>query len=342
MASGIVGYGAYIPMFRIEVKKISEGYGKDWNSIFRSSMVSEKSVAGVDEDSITMSVEAASNALSSCEFIPENLGAIYFGSESPPYAVKSSTTTIAKAIGMSSNYFSSDLEFACKAGTSALQLCYFAASSGSCKYAIAIGSDVAQARKKDVLEYSTGAGAAAFIVGSNQDELIATIDATISFSSDTPDFWRRDGCKFPEHLGRFTGEPAYFYHTTSATEKILKKVSMEPSDFDFVIFHQPNGRFPLAVAKRLGFSEEQVLPGLMSPQIGNTYSANSLIGLAAVFDQAKPNQKILLVSYGSGSGSDAFVFTTTEKIKSYKNVSKVLDQVQTKQMISFDEYREFS
>jgi len=34
-----------------------------------------------------------------------------------------------------------------------------------------------------------------------------------------------------------------------------------------------------------------------------------------VLDKAEPHQRILLVSYGSGAGSDAYLFVTTSQIK---------------------------
>ena len=95
----------------------------------------------------------------------------------------------------------------------------------------------------------------------------------------------------------------------------MKNTNTTPDDFDYVVFHEPNAKFPLATAKRLGFPKEKVEPGLTVRHIGNTYSASSMIGFAAVLDIAKPGDKILMVSYGSGSGSDAFIYTITDEIK---------------------------
>ena len=89
---------------------------------------------------------------------------------------------------------------------------------------------------------------------------------------------------------------------------------MKPGDFNYVIFHQPNGKFPVLVAKQLGFTESQWKFGLLSPTLGNTYSGSSPMGLAATLDEAKPGELILLVSYGSGAGSDAFIFKTTARL----------------------------
>lgn len=87
---------------------------------------------------------------------------------------------------------------------------------------------------------------------------IANILDFTSYSSDTPDFWRKDIEKFPSHAGRFTGGPAYFHHVCSASELMLKKAKMKPCDFDYAVFHMPNAKFPKEAAKRLGFSVRQL------------------------------------------------------------------------------------
>ena len=103
-----------------------------------------------------------------------------------------------------------DLEFACKAGTAGMQMVMGLVDSGMIKYGMAIGSDTSQGRPGDALEYTASAGGAAFIIGKEKERSIASIIKTVSFTTDTPDFWRREGANFPTHGGRFTGEPAIF------------------------------------------------------------------------------------------------------------------------------------
>jgi hydroxymethylglutaryl-CoA synthase len=305
MAVGIISFGSYIPKNRVYIN----------NSHLN---INQRSIAGIDEDTVTISVAAAKKALSKIN--PAKIGAIYIGSESHPYAVKPTATIVGAAFGVGENFMSANVEFACKGGTAALQICYALVKAQMIDYGLAIGADVAQAAPKDILEQSAAAGGAAFIIGKDDNEIIATIDATSSVSFDTPDFWRRGLQKYPEHMNRFTGEPSYFKTVIASTKKILELTNLKPSDFHYVVFHQPNGKFPLTVAHALGFSMEQLNPGLLVTKIGNTYSASSLLGLTAVLDQAKPTQKILLVSYGSGSGSDAFILTTTQSINSAKTL----------------------
>jgi hydroxymethylglutaryl-CoA synthase len=213
--------------------------------------------------------------------------------------------------------------------------------SEAVKYALAIGADTSQGAPGDALEYSASAGAAAYVMG--RENLIAELIDTDAYMTDTPDFWRREHAHYPEHGGRFTGEPAYKKHITGAVEAILNKTGMRPADFDYMIFHQPNGKFPVQVAKSLGFNEKQYQYGLLTPYLGNTYSGSSPMGLAATLDEAEPDQMILLVSYGSGAGSDAFVFRTTPRISDVRDVApKVRSQLDTnKKYLEYGAYAKF-
>ena len=337
---GIVSYGYFVPRLRVKISDIAAAWGKD-ASVGESLGVKEKAVGAWDEDSCTFAVESARMAMKcgGSAISPQNIGAIYVGSESKPYAVKPTATIVAEAICATPSLTAADFEFACKAGTAAMQAAMGLVASGYIKQGIAIGSDTAQAQPGDALEYTAGGGAAAFVIG--RENLIATIGDTYSFSTDTPDFWRRQHEEFPQHAGRFTAEPAYFKHTLGAVNGILEKTGTTPKDYDYVVLHQPNGKFPVRAAKMLGFNDNAVKQGLITPVIGNTYSGASMIGLASVLDVAKPGQRILLCSYGSGSGSDAFVLTVEKEIEKpgRRPKEKVLDYVaKNKQYIDYVGY----
>ena len=310
--TGIVSYGVYVPSYRIRVEEIAKQWGENPDIIKSGLMVEQKSVPDMDEDTATMAVEASRAAILRAGLDPGDIGAIYVGSESHPYAVKPTATIVGAAIGASNSITAADFEFACKAGTAAIQTCIGLVALKKIKYGLAIGADVSQSSPGDALEYTAGAGSAAFVIG--DDGVIAEIEDFTSFTSDTPDFWRRDLQKYPSHGGRFTGEPAYFRHIISATKELMDKTGLQPADFDYAVFHQPNGKFPLKAAKSLGFNSKQLKPGLIVTHIGNTYSASSLIGLSAVLDNALPGQRILMTSFGSGAGSDSFALTVTDGI----------------------------
>ena len=315
MEAGIVSYGAYVPRYRITPTEIGRVWGADGESTGQSLNVQRKSVPAPDEDTITISTEALRTALLRGAVDPQQIGAVYVGSESHPYAVKPTATVVAQAVGATPNLTAADFEFACKAGTAAIQTCLGLVGANMIRYGVAIGTDTSQGAPGDALEYSASAGGAALVIG--RERVIAQVLGTLSYTTDTPDFWRREGQRYPSHSGRFTGEPAYFRHVTECAHRMMERSGTSSKDYRHVVFHQPNGKFPQRVGKQLGFSDEQMRYGLVTPYIGNTYSGAALIGLANVLDHAGPGERILMVGYGSGAGSDAFDLVTTDEIARY-------------------------
>lgn len=333
---GIVGYGAYVPRFRIKVEEIARVWGKNPEEIKDGLMVHEKSVPDVDEDTITISVEAAKNAILRAQVNPQDIGAVYIGSESHPYAVKPSGTIAVDALSISNNVMVADFEFACKAGTAAIQTCFGLVKSGEIKYGLAIGADTSQGRPGDPLEFTAAAGGAAFVIGADP---LAKLEGTYSFTTDTADFWRREGEDYPTHAARFTGKPAYFKHVVTATNNFMQKMGIKPSDINYLVLHTPNGKFPAKAAKDLGFTPQQVQHSLIVKYIGNTYSGASPLGLCNVLDIAKPGERILMTSYGSGAGSDSFLWTVTDKILERRDLApKTSHYIEKKQYIDYGTY----
>ena len=339
--SGIIGYGSYLPRYRIKVENIAKEWGADPEAIKRGLQLYEKTVPGLDEDTITISVAAAKNALKRAQIDPKEIGAVYIGSESHPYAVKPSGTILIDALGIGPDVHVASYEFACKAGTEAMFVSNSLVKSGEVKYALAIGADTSQGAPGDALEYSASAGGSAFIMGN--DNIVAEVLFTNSFTSDTPDFWRREHEFYPRHAGRFTGEPAYFKHVVGAGKLLLEKSGMKPQDFKYAVFHMPNGKFPQAAGKKLGFTKEQLETGWIVPWMGNTYSGSSPTGLSAVLDVANPDDIIFMVSFGSGAGSDGFIFKVTDRIKEVQNKAPKLREMldENKIYLDYGEYAKF-
>src|SRR5512143_3685298 len=274
---GLVGYGAYVPRYRIRAEEIA----RVWSGADEGLPIEEKAVPGLDEDTVTMSIEAARNALARAQVDPAGIRAVWVGSESHPYAVKPSSTIVAEAIGATPAVQAADLEFACKAGSEAVVMGIGIVGSGMGRYVLAIGMDTAQGRPGDALEYTAASGGAAFVLGP-ADESLAIYEAALSHVTDTPDSWRRAHAHYPSHGQRFTGEPAYFEHITQAATRLMQEMGTTPADYQFAVFHQPNTKFPQRVAADLGFSPDQISAGLLVPVIGNTYAGSCLIGLTAV------------------------------------------------------------
>lgn len=330
-APGVIGYGVYTSKFRIKEGNL------------------ERSVPFIDEDSITAAVEAGKLALIHSGIDGASVGKIYVGSESNPYAVKPIAAKVAQVLKLGEededvqDVDAVDTEFACKAASSmfkdAVSLVNY--PNSGIENAMVIGTDNSQAAPRNSpggeLDLFVGYGAAAFIFG--KQDVIAEIEGWHSCTSDTPDFWRRDGEPFPSHGGRFTGDPAYFKHVRKATTKLMEKLNLKAGDVNYFVAHQPNIQFPVRIAKELGFKDEQYLPSLQVAKFGNTYSGCSPLGLAAVLDIAKPNDRILVASYGSGAGSDAYSLVTTNQLMDKRQRQKLTVKYQAEN--SFLEYVDY-
>src|SRR3990167_7987701 len=163
--SGIIGYGLYIPKYRIETAEIAKMWQKDPMEIFTGLKVRQKSIHGIDEDTVTISIEAGKRAISMAGIKASVLQAVYIGSESHPYAVNPTSTTVAEYLGVGNDYFAADLEFACKAGTAGMQVLVGLLSAGEIDYGLVIGADAAQGKPHDALEYTAASAGAAYILG---------------------------------------------------------------------------------------------------------------------------------------------------------------------------------
>ncbi len=340
MRAGITGWGVYIPRFRVKATEIAKLWGYD-PGVTKELGIVEKAVANVDEDAVTIGVEAAYNAIRRASIEPSRIEAVFFGTESKPYAVKPSATLVAEALGITPNTMASDLEFACRAASEGIRASLALVESHHVEYALVVGADTAQANPGDVLEFTASSGGAAFVIGP-RDDAVAVVEGFYTYVTDTPDFWRREGSPYPLHGEGFTGEPAYFHHIESAVKGLMEKLGLKPTDFDYAVFHQPNGKFPLRVAARLGIPREKVEPGLVTPLIGNTYNGSALIGLARILDHARPGDRILLAPFGSGAGSDAYSIIVTDHIEERKDLApKVDDYINNKVYIDYAVYAKY-
>jgi 3-hydroxy-3-methylglutaryl CoA synthase len=219
---------------------------------------------------------------------------------------------LAEFLGLKNDYLANDHQFACKATTGALISGLGLIKSNIFDYGLVVASDKATGKPHDALEYTAASASVALIIGKKNVAL--EIINQQSFSSDTPDFWRREGIRYPSHGGRFSGKPSYFHHIHQASKILLEKTKLKPKDFQYAVFHMPNGKFPQEVAFGLGFEKKQIEKSLVAPYLGNSYTASALMGLISVLEVAKKDDLIFFCSYGSGAGSDAFIFKVTQNL----------------------------
>jgi len=334
MSVGILGYGVYIPRYRINKSEYVKAWGR-----FAAAGVEEKAVPGFDEDPTTMAVEASMNALKHAKIDASKLNAIYFASTSSPYAEKLASSTIAMALGAPPRVSVSDFTSSTMAGTSALLMSLDFVASGRGSFALVTASDCPYADPSDFLEHPLGAGAAAFVVGKGTP--MATIEASDCATIEAlGERFRKKGEKSIETLGIPAYTQTVIVNTVASSVKaLMDKTGRKPGDFSSVVLPQFDGRLPSRIARKTGFEEAQFISSMIVSQVGDAGAASPLIGLAKVLDEAKPGHKVLVASYGAGASSDAVSINVNEEIMKRKgSAPSVKDYLVDKQLIDYVQY----
>lgn len=308
--AGVLGCGVYIPRLRIT----REEYQKTWG-YFSPRGVEEKSVSDFDEDPITMSVEAASNALKNSGLEASEMDAVYFASTSPPYAEKQNASTIAAALGCRSDTATLDITSSTKAGVSALLSCLDFVSSERGKVGLVVAGDSPLGDPRSALEHQFGAGAAGMILDSRRGR--ASIDGTLSIMSESiGERFRRNGDSFVTRIDAGAYHEAMLDEVIiSCVRGILGKLARSSKDYEWLVLQGVDDAKALELSKRLEFEDTKITKGIISARVGDTGAASPLLALARILELALPGQRAILCSYGPGAGADAVSFAIEGEMK---------------------------
>lgn len=300
---GITAFGAYVPIYRMSQGELGRAWRKGGGK-------GERAVANMDEDSITMGVNAALDCIADRN--PERIDGIYFASTTSPFREKQASPIIAMAANMRRDVFSADFGESLRAGSAALRAAIDSVKAGSAKTTLVVASDIRMGEPKSEYEQAFGDGAAAIMVGES-DDAAATIEGIYSHTDEIYDNWRLAGdVNVKSWEDRFVILKGYLANMVEAARGILKKYGMEMKDFSKVVYYAPDGRRHRDLAKELSLEAEQIQDP-MSDTMGNTGCAYGLMMLVAALEDAKPGDKILFLNYGGGA--DAFVIQATDKIE---------------------------
>ena len=328
MNCGVAGYGVYLPFYRIRSSDIAKAWGGDTKSSY------EKTVPSYDEDALTMGTEASLNALKNAHFEGEKLDLVCFATTSGTYMEKECSSTLSAALGCKDSVRTMDFRGSPRASSSAVLASIDALKSSSAHNALVVASDRLIARPSEPLEQLLSAGAAALVLTSDEKSLVARVDGSASYSTEFTDRYRSEVESFPRSgTERFGRDYGYTRHVTMAIKKLLDARKSSPKDYAQVVFTEFDPRRPLAIAKSLGYREDQISRGLLSQFIGDTGAASMFLSFSAALEKAKPTERVIAVSYGDG-GSDAIEFSVLDGIKG-KQSGEVEKYLKSKEYVDY-------
>ncbi|MCX6053654.1 MAG: hydroxymethylglutaryl-CoA synthase [Chloroflexi bacterium] len=314
MQTGIVSYGVALPKYRIESGEIWKVWKNLATSFFDMLSIGERGVLGPEEDTLTLAVEAAKRALERSQVPAEKIGALLLGSGTSPYATKAAATVMVDALGLPKTAITTDIQCADKSGSTALWLAVGLIESGLIEYALVVGADTINRHTQPgmVLEYVASAGAVAFVLG--KENLIATLEGMATHSHDQNDYFRTEGERFIQSGAGFYGWVANWGlldHVVPAGKALFEKLNLTPSDFSKFAVPQKTGIRPLMTMGKLELDMMQVLPYVLTAQIGDCGAAGVLLSLAHILDFAEAGERIGVIDYGAGAGCDAWSLVCT-------------------------------
>jgi hydroxymethylglutaryl-CoA synthase len=306
--AGIVSYGAYIPLWRLNRDAIAESWA-------RASIGGERSVANHDEDSVTMAVEAVVDCLNG---VPRgSVDGLYFASTSSPFKEKECSTLVATAADLKSEIITADYGNSLRAGTAALRTALDAIRSGSAGSVMVTAADCRLGYPRSDYEQSFGDAAAALLIGDAAEPSVI-VEGSYSISNELYDVWRLDNDTYVHSWeDRFVIEHGYTENMQKAVSGLLRNSGVSVKDISRAIFYAPTARAQQGLARRLGFAPGTQLQDLLFSDVGISGCAHPLLMLVAALEEAKPGERLLLASYGNGS--DAFLLRVTDEIERIRN-----------------------
>lgn len=339
MDTGIVAYGVSLPKHRIEAMEIWRVWKNLATDFFDMLSIGERAVLGPEEDTITLATAAARQAIERSGVAPSQIGALCFGSGTSPYAMKSAGTVIQDALGLPATMLVTDIQCAEKSGSTALLLAAALVEAGQVEYALVIGADTMNRHTAPglVLEYVASAAAVAFVLG--KADPIARIEGWTTHSWDQNDYFRIEGERFIQSGSGFYGWVANWGlldHIIPAGEALFAKLNLTPEDFSKFAVPQKTGIRPLMVMGKLNLEMMQVLPYVLTAQIGDCGAASALLSLAHILDWADAGERLGVIDYGSGAGCDAWAVMTTDALAERRpTAGTVMEQLENKIVVDY-------
>ncbi|MEW6130625.1 MAG: 3-oxoacyl-[acyl-carrier-protein] synthase III C-terminal domain-containing protein [Acidobacteriota bacterium] len=308
--AGITSFGAYIPYYRLSQQTIAAAWGGRATD-------AERAVANVDEDSITMAVEAVRDLLAWRN--GRDVDGLIFASTTSPYSEKQISAMIATVADLRHDVRTADYANSLRAATTATLTAIDSIKAGSASSLIITAADTRLAAPKSAGERTFGDGAAAIEIG-NQN-VIAELIAAHSTVDEITDTWRRPTSDFVSGWEeRFAITQGYQKVVTSTVKELFERNAIPPGEIAKAIFYAPDAGTLAGVAKALGFKAEQI-PDHLFNTVGNTGTAMPLLVLSSALETAEAGEKLLVVGYGSGC--DALIFEVTDEIKKAQAVNRL-------------------
>lgn len=324
---GITAYGAHIPRYRLERKRIAQAMS--WiNSATLGLATGEKAVANVDEDAVTLAVAAARNALATAPDL--NATQLFVASTTLPYLERQNSAIAAAALNLTPETETADVTGSFRSGTTALIQALRSLENGGSGGVLVAAADKRTAKPGSAEEHMAADAGAAVAVGT--EDLMAVFRGALSLTADFPDRMRDCSQRFSRTWEeRWIRDEGYLKIIPRAIAAFFERQGTDAKAYQKIAYPCPFPREHAAIAKALNIDPQKVVDPLTAT-VGDTGSAHPLLLLVHALEQAEPGDNLLVV--GFGSGADVLHFQATDRIRDRRPALPLARQIERKALLS--------
>lgn len=312
----IAGIGFAVPKTVKTNKELLEKFpGKTEEEIVKTTGISQRHIAGDDEDVTTYAAQASANALSMAGVDVAEIDGIIMATIIPDQPVPSSASALAKHLGIP-HALAFDLNAACSGWLYALETGRAFIRSGTAKKLLVVTAELLS-RITNFEDYSTaflfgdGAGAAVLTDARTGHQLhrlalsgdASQYDAIQRAGGGAKNPIAKPGCDLSDFYLTMNGAAVFRYAVVAFADIILetlKRENLTVEDVDWVVPHQANERILKAVSKRVGLPYERFVVTIGKYANTSAASVSMALGWAAEEGIFEPGDKIIFCSVGAG------------------------------------------
>jgi hydroxymethylglutaryl-CoA synthase len=292
MTVPVLGIGAGIPSLRLPVSEAAKAWGGGGSK-------GSLGVCDGDEDTLTLAWEAATEALSAAGVEARQVSGLWWGTARPPFAEGPSHAFLSAGLGLDASAQGALFAGSTHAGMEALLGAWDALVAGQAEIALVVASDALLPGLGTAGELSTGAGAAALVLGAPSSDGPARLLARTTRSVPMVDRYRADAerATADAYDPRLFREEIYLPLLSEVALAVTAPngASSSPSTWSV---SDPDGKLGAALVKRLRSS---LASSAVQSALGDTGAAAPFLGLVqAASEPADGTRCVGLLGYGGG------------------------------------------
>lgn len=346
MDIGIEKIGFYTPKQYIDIVELAKARDQDPDKFTIGIGQDKQAVPAVYEDAVTMAAEASDQILDADN--KSDIGLVIVGTESSVDESKAAALYLTELLDLPENVRAFEIKEACYGATAGLQMAKNFVAVHPDKKALVVASDIARYGINTPGEVTQGAGSVAMLI-SSEPKVLKLTNQTVYMSRNVGDFWRPTFSKTAFARGKFSNQ-IYIEFFETLWARYQKEFGATADDFKAMLYHIPYTKMgakamrtldgKISAEKYAQLQTEYQASIKFGREVGNLYTGSLYLGLISYLlnSGVKPDDNLLLFSYGSGAVGELYSAEVVDGFKDNINVQAIKSMIDDREKISIGDY----